>query len=56
VIDPALCEILRGQSLLVLVLNSGGFEVAQHLPPSELLALATTFRDAFVVLDAMTAR
>jgi hypothetical protein len=52
-IDPALCEILRDQTLLVLVLTSGEFEDACDLPPSELLALAATFRDAFAVLDAI---
>lgn len=52
-IDRALCEILRDQTLLVLVLTSGEFEDARDLPPSELLALAATFRDAFAVLDAI---
>ena len=38
-IDPALGEILRDQTLLVLALVSGEFEDARNLPPAELLAL-----------------
>lgn len=52
-IDPALGEILRDQTLLILELTSGEFEDARDLPPAELLALAATFRDAFVVLDTI---
>jgi hypothetical protein len=52
-IDPALGEILRDQTLLVLALTSGEFENARDLPPTKLLALARTFRDAFAVLDTI---
>jgi len=52
-IDVALGAILRDQTLLILELASGEFEDARDLPPSELLALATTFRDAIAVLDAV---
>jgi hypothetical protein len=52
-IDLALGEILRDQTLLILEINAGSFEEARELPPGELLALASTFRDAFVVLDTI---
>ena len=52
-IDPSLGAVLRDQTLFVLELTSGAFEDARELPPTELLELATTFRDAFVVLDAI---
>ena len=46
-------QILRNQTLLVLVLTCVKLEDAHDLPPSELLALAATLRDAFAVLDAI---
>lgn len=52
-IDPALGEILRDQTLLILEIKAGSFEEARELPPDELEALASTFRDAFVVLDTI---
>jgi hypothetical protein len=52
-IDPALGAILRDQTLAILEFAGGAFEGARELPPDELLALASTFRDAFVVLDAI---
>jgi hypothetical protein len=52
-VDPGLREILRSQTLLVLEFNHHPFEDVRDLEPSELLGLASIFRDALAVLDTI---
>lgn len=52
-ISPELVEVLRSQSLLVLEINHEPLDDIRDLRPSELLALASIFRDAIGVLDTL---
>jgi hypothetical protein len=52
-VDPSLAEVLRVQTLLVLEFNHEPFEDVREVAPSELLALASVWRDAIGVLDTV---
>jgi hypothetical protein len=52
-VDAELREVLRSQTLLVVEFGHEPFEQLRDLQPAELLALATTFRDAFAILDVI---
>jgi hypothetical protein len=52
-IDPELVDVLRLQTLLVLEFNHEPFEEVRDLAPSELLGVASIFRDAIAVLDTI---
>jgi hypothetical protein len=52
-VDAELREVLRSQTLMVLEFGHEPFEQLRDLQPAELLALATTFRDAFAILDVI---
>ena len=52
-VDPSLAEILRLQTLVVLEFNHEPFEDVRDLAASELLALASIWRDAISVLDSV---
>jgi hypothetical protein len=52
-VDAELREVLRSQTLMVLEFGHELFEQLRDLQPAELLALATTFRDAFAILDVI---
>jgi hypothetical protein len=52
-VGPDHRELLRVQSLAVLSFNHEGFEDIIDADPSDALALATIYRDAFAVLDAV---
>ena len=52
-VDAELREVLRSQTLMVLEFGHEPFEELRDLQPAELLALATTFRDAFAILDVI---
>jgi hypothetical protein len=52
-VDPALREILRLQTLLVLAANHEPFEDVRYLTAPKLLALADIWRDAIAVLDTV---
>jgi hypothetical protein len=52
-VGPEHRELLRVQSLAVLSFNHEGFEDIIDADPSEAIATATIFRDAFAVLDAV---
>ncbi len=52
-VDAELREVLRSQTLMVLEFGHEPFEQLRDLQPAEVLALATTFRDAFAILDVI---
>jgi hypothetical protein len=52
-VDPQLGDILRTQTLVVLEANHHHFEDIGTLSASAQRALATIYRDAFAVLDAL---
>jgi hypothetical protein len=52
-VDPSLVEILRLQTLVVLEVNHHYFEDIRTLSALARHALATIYRDAFAVLDAV---
>ena len=52
-VGPDHRELLRVQSLAILSFNHEGFEDIIDADPAEVIALATIFRDAFAVLDAV---
>jgi hypothetical protein len=52
-IEPALRDLLRSQTLVILEFAHERWEDARDLPPSELLTVAAIFRDALAVLDTI---
>ena len=52
-VDAELREVLRSQTLMVLEFGHEPFEQLCDLEPAEVLALATTFRDVFAILDVI---